>query len=1000
MKQALYTVILLLFGLTLSGQQIMLTQLERGQSVEGSMGGQIGLTRTSDGKQRYAQYVEIELTPIGYTPTSTGNTLNLSEFVEDPSGDQWYIDWEGDAVMFTGGGSSLWTDAGAFTYLTATTDRALVGSATEINTAYQFQSNGGIFAKGTGLTAVTNTLKSADSGGTATFSVDDLGQSGFGKSVTLASGTNYATISTNATTLGGAGSLTITNGSGGSINSSVGFITGELIFAGSDAFTVGRGLSFNTLNNNTSTSNDITGVYASARGNTAGSRASKYTAISVDAYTDQTGGTVSEISAFTARFWGVNASGATGTSVYGMKLQDIFNAGTITNTFGYWVGDITTGTQSNQAYSFISTDANARQGFSGTTQIGGTGVPARTLHVVGETRISDLDTDAAAVLVGADGDGDLSSVPVSGDFSLSGGTLSLSGTGFWLQNGNTLGAALVGGTNDNNAVSLETNTVTRFTISSGASTGGDITATGVTANTNTVQDRLIITTESTAAGASAAFGSGVLFQGESATAGTMRDMARFSTNWLTATDISRTSEAKIQLVNSAAALADYFVFGTGAGTVGNLTIGSASAVSIKASGITTAQSFIIGQSANQLTLNTSLQSTTNAIALTVSATASGTTINASAAARGTATPALTLQTTSFTTAATNMLAVNIAGGYAPTAGGTATYQALSLTPTINQTGGHTGNTFGIDITPTLTAVGGTFTGLRLNYNSASAQGVDQVGELTTNRFDGRVFVERTTNGTGANNAFLNLNGGSITGNTEALRASANISTEWIGIFANTRNTGGTGDVRIEAQVGGTSAGDPYFVSAIPSGSTTVWGNDNSDLDKFKITPGGTKPGSVANKGMTFTQDAVTLVGINKDAPLHELHVEGIAMATLFVGKGDSWDSGNIAFGTGAGTGPSITTVHGHGNGFSILFTTGTTPTANGIVFTATLPTSFPSGVSCIPTFSAYNRDASATDFLKFKIDSQALNQFVFKAVGTLGASTSYGFNFQISGYDN
>ena len=65
--------------------------------------GQIPLTDTC-GNQRYAQYVEINPDTIAYTPTPTGNTANLSEFVYDPSGSLWYIDWQGNAIEFAGGG--------------------------------------------------------------------------------------------------------------------------------------------------------------------------------------------------------------------------------------------------------------------------------------------------------------------------------------------------------------------------------------------------------------------------------------------------------------------------------------------------------------------------------------------------------------------------------------------------------------------------------------------------------------------------------------------------------------------------------------------------------------------------------------------------------------------------------------------------------------------------------------------------------------------------------
>lgn len=86
-------------------QTIKLTQLETAKTVESSKAGQIGLTN-SDGKQRYAQYVEIDLTPIAFVPTATGNTANYSEFVTDPNGDKWYIDWQGRGYQFPGGGGT------------------------------------------------------------------------------------------------------------------------------------------------------------------------------------------------------------------------------------------------------------------------------------------------------------------------------------------------------------------------------------------------------------------------------------------------------------------------------------------------------------------------------------------------------------------------------------------------------------------------------------------------------------------------------------------------------------------------------------------------------------------------------------------------------------------------------------------------------------------------------------------------------------------------------
>lgn len=57
------------------------------------------------------------------------------------------------------------------------------------------------------------------------------------------------------------------------------------------------------------------------------------------------------------------------------------NSGTITNTYGVYVGDITSGTQTNTPYSFYASDAGAWNYFAGRVGVG-TNTPASTLHVV------------------------------------------------------------------------------------------------------------------------------------------------------------------------------------------------------------------------------------------------------------------------------------------------------------------------------------------------------------------------------------------------------------------------------------------------------------------------------------------------------------------------------------------------------------------------------------------------------------------------------------------
>lgn len=49
----------------------------------------------------------INLTPVGFTPTSTGNTTNKNEFILDPLGDKWFIDYAGDALKIESSASGI-----------------------------------------------------------------------------------------------------------------------------------------------------------------------------------------------------------------------------------------------------------------------------------------------------------------------------------------------------------------------------------------------------------------------------------------------------------------------------------------------------------------------------------------------------------------------------------------------------------------------------------------------------------------------------------------------------------------------------------------------------------------------------------------------------------------------------------------------------------------------------------------------------------------------------
>lgn len=310
--------------------------------------------------------------------------IGLDQIRQDGATDTQVIKWNNGLLKWEAGtaaSSSKWTDAGAFTYLTATTDRVLVGSATELNSSYGFQAGGGAYVRGAGATGATLGLKVDDSGSASILSAFNDGEVLLGKDFTIPSNAAYATIRTGPSD---AGAITLTNGAGVSITNIVAALASTLTYAGTDAFTTGRGVYMKVNNTNTSTSNSITGVYGEVTLGAPSARANTLIAGEFRASTGSaTAGTVSELAALKLK--NTISSGVTATVSYGLYIQDLSNAGTSSNTYGLYIGDVTSGTQpANSAYGIFSQDTNALSYIGGKLGINVT-VPTARLELGGGT---------------------------------------------------------------------------------------------------------------------------------------------------------------------------------------------------------------------------------------------------------------------------------------------------------------------------------------------------------------------------------------------------------------------------------------------------------------------------------------------------------------------------------------------------------------------------------------------------------------------------------------
>jgi hypothetical protein len=292
---------------------------------------------------------------------------------------------------------------------------------------------------------------------------------------------------------------------------------------------------------------------------------------------------------------------------------------------------------------------------------------------------------------------------------------------------------------------------------------------------------------------------------------------------------------------------------------------------------------------------------------------------------------------------------------------------------------------------TFAGLTGSLTSGRVPFASG-ASALDDDAALTWDDTNKRLVI-----GAGTSAAFLNVFAGAISGATEFIRCSANINGNMVNSLLNSNN-GANANTLQTISVGGvggaSAAGDPTLQFTVSTVLTTAIGIDNSDSDKFKITPGASVPGGTVNRGIIVTNDTAARVGINRDAPTDTLDVSGRAKANVFYSTNAV--APTIVYGTGAGVSP-VTNVINYGgpNGVVLSFTTGSVPALNGDIFTITLPYSFPS--NCFAVMDGSN--VYKNNFSRFNPQFFTANSGKWVNIGAaLPASTNFELYIVFFGY--
>ncbi|MCC7026690.1 MAG: hypothetical protein IT265_07020 [Saprospiraceae bacterium] len=322
------------------------------------------------------------------------------------------------------------------------------------------------------------------------------------------------------------------------------------------------------------------------------------------------------------------------------------------------------------------------------------------------------------------------------------------GSGDVNQNGNSYGATMIIGTNDNNTFEIETNGISRFGITSGATTGGLISSNIITTNTSTLENVFTIKNNSTGT-VSNGFGSKFLLQGKSTTTNS-RDMAEISTYWTTATDASREAAISFKLGNNGGALQE--VLKLDRSTVdAQLTLGNVHPLTISTRDFIVSESFLIQNTADAgISITAEMVTASPAVKINGGTGDSPNTSNV-------------LGDQYFYNETGTKKDFRFLSNFISETG-TGKFYNASIEPYIDQSAGGTGITGGLLIEPTLSDVVD-FRAIEIKNNENNSYGIYQDGSSTKNIFVGKTRFGSTASPT----ALLNLAAGTATANTAPLK---------------------------------------------------------------------------------------------------------------------------------------------------------------------------------------------------------------------------------------